>query len=103
MSLPGHFRAHTISVEPFDGNGAYGPVFGAAVNVECRVEHKVQLVRSAEGTEVVSSMTVYCARSVTIPPESRVTVDGRTTSVISTADHDTGGRSPLEHKEVLLR
>jgi hypothetical protein len=103
MGLPARFRTHTITVEPYEGSGAYGPVFGAAVQVSCRVEDKVQLVRSNIGEEVVSSTTVYCDVGVTIPAGSRVTVKGRVTSVISVGDPSTGGRSPLDHMEVYVK
>lgn len=102
MTLPRRFRTHTISVEPYAGTGAHGPVFGTAVPVECRVEEKVQLVRSDTGEEVVSSSIVYCDLATVIPAESRVTVNGRVTSVLNAASFDTAGQSRLEHKQVFL-
>lgn len=101
--IPTHLRTHTVTVEPFQGDGARGPVFGAAVQVTCRLENKLQLVRSNIGEEVTSSSTVFCDRGTTIPAGSRVTVAGRITTVISVADHDTGGRSELDHLEVFLK
>ena len=102
MTLPRRFRTHTISVEPYTGTGARGPQFGTAVAVECRVEEKVQLVRSDTGEEVVSSSTVFCDLATVIPAESRVTVNGRVTSVLTVATFNTAGRSRLEHKQVFL-
>lgn len=102
MPLPAYFRTHTITVEPYLGGGAHGPVFGPPVMVTCRVEEKAQLVRANTGAEVVSSTTVACDSDVVIPPESRVTVNGRVTSVLSVADPSTGGRSELDHKEAFL-
>lgn len=101
--ISGHLRTHTISVEPFEGDGARGPVYGAAVQVSCRLENKLQLVRSNIGEEVMSSSTVFCDRTTTIPAGSRVTAAGRITTVIAVADHDTGGRSALDHLEVFLK
>ncbi|MEV6413848.1 hypothetical protein [Kribbella sp. NPDC051718] len=102
MTLPARLRTHTIQVEPYQGTGARGPVFGTAVPVTCRVEEKVQLVRSDTGEEAVSSSMVFCDLDVVIPVESRVTVNGRVTSVLTVATFDTAGRSRLEHKEVFL-
>lgn len=102
MSLPARLRTHTISVEPYIGSGARGPQFGAAVDVTCRVEEKVQLVRANTGVEAVSSSQVYCDLEENIPAESRVTVNGRVTTALSVATFDTGGRSALDHKEVFL-
>lgn len=102
MSLPARLRTHTITVEPYTGTGAHGPIFGTPVAVTCRVEEKVQLVRSNTGEEVVSSTTVFCDANTVIPTESRVTANGRITSVLAVSDPSTGGRSRLDHKQVFL-
>lgn len=103
MSLPAHLKTHTITIEPYEGQGSTGPVFGTAVEVQCRVEDKVQLVRSNIGDEVVSSSMVFCDPGTVAPPESRVTVNGRVTSVVQTADHATGGFSHLDHVQLFLK
>jgi hypothetical protein len=102
MGLPLRKRTHTITVEPFQGDSAYGPVFGAPVQVTCRVDEAQRLVRSNTGEEVVSSSTVFCDLDTVIPAGSRVTVNGRTTTVLALAAFDTGGRSRLDHKEASL-
>lgn len=102
MGLPLRKRTHTITVEPFQGDSAYGPVFGAPVQVTCRVDESQRLVRSNTGEEVVSSSTVFCDLDVTIPAGSRVTVSDRTTTVLTVSTFDTGGRSRLDHKEAAL-
>lgn len=102
MTLPARLRTHTITVEPYEGTGAHGPIFGTAVAVTCRVEEKVQLVRANTGEEAVSSSMVFCDSDVAIPAESRVTVNGRRTSVLAVANPSTGGRSRLDHLEVFL-
>lgn len=101
MPIPARWRTHTISVEPYLGAGAYGSVYGPPVSVQCRVEDGVRLVRSAGGDEAVSSSTVYCDTDVVIPAESRVTVNGRVTTVLSVSNPSTG-RSRLDHLEVAL-
>jgi len=102
MPLPDHFKTHTITVEPYVGSGAYGSTYGAPVEVECRVEDVVRLVRAASGDEVVSSTTVVCDVGTVIPAESRVTVKGRVTTVLAVSDPSTGGRSELDHLEIAL-
>jgi hypothetical protein len=102
VSLPARLRTHTISVEPYEGTGSHGPIFGTAVSVTCRVEEKVQLVRANTGEEAVSSTTVFCDSDVVIPVESRVTVNGRSTSVLAVGNPSTNGRSRLDHLEVFL-
>lgn len=100
MALGARWRTHTISIEPFLGSGAYGSAYGPPVSVVCHVEDAIRLVRTSAGDEVVSSSTVYCDPTVVIPPESRVTVNGRVTSALTVSDFS--GRSRLAHLEVAL-
>lgn len=99
MPIPAKFRTHIISVEPYSGSGAYGSTYGPPVDVACRVEDVTRLVRGSNGDEVVSSSTVYCDSDVVIPPESRVTVNGRVTTVLTVSDLSW---SRLGHLEVAL-
>lgn len=96
---------HEVTVEPYEGTGAYGPVYGAPVTVSGFLEAKTRLVRDPGGDEVVSGSTFYCRRGeVSAPPKSRATLpNGRTTLVIDAQDRS-GGRLPLpEHLEVVLQ
>lgn len=95
---------HTITVEPYQGSGSYGPVYGVPVSVAGFLEERTQLVRDPGGDEVTSSSVFYCRRGVSVPPASRVTLpDGETTTVIAAYDRS-AGRLPLpEHLEVNLR
>lgn len=102
MTLPARFKTHTVTVEPYEGVTPYGDAYGAGVEVECRVEDEIKLVRTASGEEVASATTIYCDRSVNIPTESRVTIGSRVATVLTVADHDTAGQSALEHKEIAL-
>lgn len=101
MPIPARWRTHTISVEPYLGSGAYGSAYGPAVDVTCRVEDGVKLVRTSAGDEAVSTSTVFCDTDTVIPAESRVTVSGRVTTVLTVANPSTG-RSRLDHLEVSL-
>jgi hypothetical protein len=71
-------------VEMWTGEGAYGPVYAAPVVVPCKVAYTRQLVRGANGEETVSEVTSYVHPDYAAPcvPESRVTIDGRATTVI---------------------
>ncbi len=102
MGIPARKRTHTITVEPYVGNGPFGPSYGTPVAVSCRVDETQRLVRANTGEEVVSSSTVFCDLDTVIPAGSRVTVNGRATTVLALATFDTGGRSRLDHKEASL-
>jgi hypothetical protein len=103
MGLSVRKRTHTLTVEPYVGNGAHGPVFGPAVAVTGFLDQTERLVRASNGTEVVASSTFFCDLDTNIPVESRVTLpDGKVHSVVQLGTFDTAGRSRLEHKEAAL-
>lgn len=99
---------HTVSVEPFEGTGAYGKVYGAAVDVTpCLVVHKRRRVRiqtqDAAGAEVISSTTVYAPPGTAAPPESRVTLpSGAVAQVLNAANWDGAGLEVTELVELVL-
>lgn len=100
--IPAWLLRHTAVIEPYEGTGPAGPVYGAAVTVSCFAEDRRRLVRSDTGTEVVSETTLYCPPGTVAPAESRVTVNGRQTSVIVTRNRDGGGLPTPDHVEVTL-
>lgn len=97
--VPGWHYAVPATVSTYAGEGAYGPAVAAPVTVNCRVDGRRKLVRSAAGDEVVSETTLLlppscrsAAGAQVVPedlftPESQVTVRGRTSQVISTQAH----------------
>lgn len=99
---------HTISVEPYAGEGAYGKVYGTAVAVTpCLVVHKRRRVRVATGdtagAEVLSSTTVYAPPGTVAPPESKVTLtSGAVAKVLAATDWDGAGLDVTDLVELLL-
>ena len=101
--LPGFLLVHTVTVEPYVGDSAYGPRYAAPVSVRCLLEQKTRTVRDRTGQEVVSSGTFYAAPETVCPVESRITLpDGATTTVIAALPHDGGGLPTPDHLEVQL-
>ena len=102
-AVPGWLLRHQITVEPYLGDGAYGPVYGPPVVVRCLLDDKVREVRSPTGEQVVSSSTAYCPPGTAAPPGSRVTVpDGRQSSVIARLDRSAPGLPTPDHVELQL-
>lgn len=89
-----------VSVERLAGNGPYGPVHDAPVQLFGRVTEKRKLVRATDGTEVVSEARVsFPADTARIPVGSYVTpqgvFDGSTSEVLAQQlHHDGAGRTP---------
>lgn len=97
-------QRHEVTVEAYQGDGAYGPVYAAPATVRCFVDDKRRLVRTAEGDEAVSETTLYVGDlTADIPPESRVTVNGRTTTVLTVSRLDGAGLPTPDHLEVALQ
>lgn len=101
--LPDWLLVHTVIVEPFEGEGPFGKEYGAEVPVRCFVDDKRRMVRNATGAEVVSESTFYAPLSTVCPVESRVTVNGRQTIVLSSSRRDGGGLPVPDHLEVALQ
>lgn len=94
MRLPRWLLRHRITVEPYRGDNAYGPTYGPPVeDVLALVSTAVRQVRRAiDGREVVGGTQVITEPGLDCPPGSRITLhDGRTTTVITTAEHTAPG------------
>lgn len=72
-------------VETYAGDGAYGPVYAPAVSVPCAVDSRHRLVRNGNGDEVMAEtvVIVHPEDASSFTPESRLTIDGRASTVIS--------------------
>jgi len=84
-TLPRSLRKDSITVEAYSGEGGDGSLYDAPVTVPCKVSYTRQLVRDAVGEEVVSEVTAYVHPDDAAPfvTDSRVTIDGNLTYVIT--------------------
>ena len=83
-TIPRSLRRDSITVEAYSGEGGDGSLYEAPVTVLGKVSYMRQLGRDAEGAETVSEVTAYIHPDDAAPfvTESRVTMDGLTTTVI---------------------
>ena len=82
-----NMMGNTVSVETYVGDGAYGPVYSAPIDVTCGINMTHRLVQTANGEERVSIMVIL-ARSEDagyFTPESKVTYNGRASKVLETS------------------
>lgn len=93
---PALFR-DSVSVESWTGESAYGPIYVGVVTVLCKVSTIRQLVRNSNGEEVVSEATLYVLPADAAPfvAESKVTIAGRVSTVISVAPETARGVTVL--------
>jgi hypothetical protein len=107
------FFVHEAQVETWQGTGAYGAVYAAPVTHSPNntppdgvlAEDKIQLVRNKDGEQVVSGSTLYMgvAQGALYVPESRVTVDGKVSYVITQNTNDAPGLGLPEHAAITLK
>ncbi|GII84597.1 hypothetical protein Ssi03_25870 [Sphaerisporangium siamense] len=101
--LPALLLAHEASIEPYHGDSATGPTYGAAFTAACFADDQRKMVRGPDAREVTSQTTLYLPLDTDCPVGSRVTVNGRTSTVLAVARRD-GGRLPTpDHLEVSLQ
>ncbi|WP_433797452.1 hypothetical protein [Actinoplanes sp. CA-252034] len=98
----------TITVEAWQGAGAYGDVYASPAAVgPCVIDESTRRIavqtQDAAGREDVSSSTVFAPPGTTAPAGSRVTLpSGRITRVLAVAHLDAHGLPLPEHVELSL-
>ncbi len=83
MKIPGFLLRETLSIEPYLGATGAGNSYGPAVSVPARVEPKRQVLRAADGGEIVSTAVAWTKPDVDAPELSRVTWRGQTLTVLT--------------------
>lgn len=103
MIIPGLYLGHRVTVEPFEGTGAYGPVYGSPVaDVPALVSTTHRMTRDRTGAQVLSTAQVICQPDVNCPVGSHITLpDGRMTTAISVGHHTAPGLPVPENIEVM--
>jgi len=98
---------HRVTAEAYRGDSAYDDTYEPAVpQIHCFQDDARQLVRNANGEELVSMTTLYTARAQRgrFVPDSRVTLaDGRVAYVILARERSDGNLGAWQHLEVNLR
>lgn len=103
MRIPPEYLVHQVTVEPLTGTGAYGDRFGAPFTLQCFAAGSRRMVRTKDGTETLSTLTLIAApgESDRVPAGSKVTWRGDVTRVLASTEHDDGGLGGPQHTEVV--
>jgi hypothetical protein len=85
----------TVAVQTYSGDSAYGPLYAAAVSIQCHVDQTRRLVRNRDGKEVVSEATLFVHPydADRLLPESLVTIAGRETRILAVRAQSFRGQS----------
>lgn len=93
----------TVQVEPFTGDGAYGPVYGPKKDVRGWLDDARHRTLDATGSEVTAGSRLFLPLGADCPVRSRITLpDGRTTTAVTVARRDGAGLPTPDHLEVSL-
>lgn len=101
--IPGFLLVHSVAVEPFEGTGAYGPVYGASSSVACLLTERTTLVRAPDGQEVTSGASYLTTPDHDPPPGSRVTLPGGRVTTVITVQRVGEGLPVPANSEVMLQ
>ena len=102
MKIPRYLLKETATIEAFLGVEFGGVVrYDDPVEERCQVEPGQRVVTDAAGQEVVAEAVAFFMPHVFIPPQSRLTWEGRRLTVIESRPHRYKGRTV--YVEVFLR
>lgn len=103
MRIPDRFLVHTVTVRPYAGRSSAGPLYDPPFQLVCMAQGKRRWVRGSDGTQLLSTLTLYAApgQAGSVPPGSEVLWAGDTTTVIGSTDQDSGGLGAPDHTEVV--
>jgi hypothetical protein len=91
----------TVTVEPYIGEGAYGPQYGAGYMLKCRIEARVHTVLTPDGEETTAMARLFCLPGANLPTQSKVIWDGAAHDVL-TVGSQPGPTGKPHHIEVSL-
>lgn len=102
--MPRWMLKHRVTIEPFAGDSATGPVYGAPITgVRALAVAKTTNIRTADGKTTVSDTTVVLLPGQECPVRSRLTLPGgRTVTAMSVTVADGGGLPTPDHVEVVV-
>lgn len=82
VKIPSALLRDRLTIAPYKGAGAYGPMYDAPITVKARVEGRRRTVNRGDGSTVISSATAFVRPDVSVLPESKATWDGRDFEVL---------------------
>jgi hypothetical protein len=103
MKLPKFVQPHTATITEYEGEGAYGPVWGDSYEIECYFVHKEKIAFDEEGNEITSPSQIYTSTDIKPKKQSEVKVNGETLEIIAVNRYDNAMTGKLSNVEIMLR
>lgn len=103
MKLPKSVQPHTATITPYEGDGAYGPVFGTSYDIDCYFVHKKKITFDEEGNEITSPSQLHTSADIKPKKQSKVEVEGENLEVIAVNRYDNALTGKLSNVEIMMR
>lgn len=103
MRVPLFLFRQIATVEVYQGDSAYGPVYGAPVDVRCRIEHSVtrdaDLAQQVSKDRIRNTTRAFFPAGTSLPVKSKVTWSGQ---VFQVKEQTLQAGLTASHVEVVL-
>ena len=105
MKLPKSVQPHTATITEYEGEGAYGPIWGDSYEIDCYFVHKKKITFDEEGNEITSPSQLHTSANIKPKKQSEVEVEGVTKKmeVIAVNRYDNALTGQLSNVEIMLR
>lgn len=103
MKLPKSVQPHTAIITEYEGEGAYGPIWGDSYEIDCYFVHKKKITFDEEGNEITSSSQLHTSADIKPKEQSKVEVKGEQLEVIAVNRYDNALTGQLSNVEIMLR
>ena len=101
--LPAYMQQNEVTVEVYEGDGAYGPIYSDPVTISCYYQQKNEKVLDDEGDEIISSSQFFTSSGLDMKKGSKVTFEGNTNKVMTTSEKRNALTGKVHHQQVWLR
>ncbi len=72
MRIPLRLLRHTVSVTPYLGDSAYGPIYGDTVDLQTRIEFSTGVTKNGEGQDITYNARLFLLPEADLAPEAKL-------------------------------
>jgi hypothetical protein len=105
MKLPKFVQPHTATITEYEGDGAYGPIWGDSYEIDCYFVHKKKITFDEEGNEITSPSQLHTSADINPKEQSEVSFEWTTKplEIIAVNRYDNALTGQLSNVEIMLR
>lgn len=103
LKLPKSVQPHTFTAQPYEGSGAYGPIFGTEFEFQGYYASEKEYIRNDEGDELISSSQIYTSEDLDLPQKSLVNFEGNDEEVMTVNKYYNAMTGKHSNTKVMLK